>query len=274
MPLIDTHVHLDLEDFDGDRHLVLERAQAAGVQRFIIPSIEPALTPRIQRLADELPGVFYAAGLHPNYAAHFQTDVVEALRALASHRRCVAVGEIGLDYHWDYCPVAVQRQAFEAQLGLAAELELPVIIHNREATDDVLAMLRSWVSGLSGQYRTRPGVLHAFSGSLEQAEMAVDLGFYIGIGGSVTYKKADNVRQVAVSIPLERLLIETDAPYLAPVPYRGKRNEPAYVQIVARYLADLRGISTEMLADTVWMNADQLFQLSVIENFSDPLINA
>lgn len=274
MPLIDTHVHLDLESFDDDRHTVLERARGVGVQRFIIPSIEPALTQRIQRLTNEFSGVFYAAGLHPNYAVHFQASTIEEIRSLASHRRCVAVGEIGLDYHWDYCSVSVQRQAFEAQLGLAAELQLPVIIHNRQASDDVLAILRTWVGGCSGRCRVRPGVLHAFSGSTEQAEVAIDLGFYIGIGGSVTYKNAQNVRQVAVSIPLDRLLIETDAPYLAPVPYRGSRNEPAYVQLIAGYIADLRGVPVDTVVDAVWANADDLFQLSAIESFSDSLMNA
>lgn len=264
MPLIDTHVHLDLSDFENDRQAVLDRARAAGVQRFIIPAIEPALTSRIQQLAGEVTGVFFAAGLHPNSAASFDTDQIEQIRVFASDRRCVAIGEIGLDYHWDYAPVSIQRRAFEAQLELAARLELPVIIHSREALDDVLSILESWVKILPDRLRQRSGVLHAFSGSVEQALKAVELGFYIGIGGPVTYKNSGCLRQVAQLTSLDRLLIETDAPYLAPVPYRGKRNEPAYVCLVAQHVAMLRALQLDVLVDATWLNADRLFQLTSI----------
>lgn len=265
MHLIDTHVHLDLEAFDDDRQAVLDRAREAGVDRLIIPAIEPALTPRIHALAETTAGVFCCAGLHPNSSADYHPDMIEAIRALADHRLCVAIGEIGLDYHWDNSPVAVQRRAFAAQLELAAALELPVIIHNREATDDVLGMLRDWAPHLPPALRDRAGVLHAFSGSPAQVETAVELGFYLGYGGPLTYKNADETRRSASAVPLDRLLLETDAPYLTPTPFRGKRNEPGYVRLVAERMTTVRGITLEELAAATSANAERLFRLSAAE---------
>lgn len=265
MRLLDTHVHLDLEAFDDDRQAVVDRAREAGVDRFIIPAIEPALTPRIQALAETTPGVFCCAGLHPNSSAGFLPDVIEEIRSLARHRLCVAVGEIGLDYHWDNSPVPVQRRAFEDQLALAADLELPVVIHNREATDDVLSMLRDWVPQLPPALRDRAGVLHAFSGTPAQVETAVELGFYLGFGGPLTYKNADETRRSASAVPLDRLLLETDAPYLTPTPHRGKRNEPGYVRLVAERMTTVRGITLDDLASATSANAERLFRLSAAE---------
>jgi TatD DNase family protein len=193
--------------------------------------------------------------VHPNSSAAWQPDWLDGIRAFAAHERVVAIGEIGLDYYWDSSPPSIQQHAFAAQLALAAELNLPVIVHNREASADVLRLLAD--SALNG--RARPGVLHSFSASWEIAQAALDMGFYLGFTGPVTFKKADELRAIAAAAPLDRLLIETDAPFLAPHPYRGKRNEPAYVALVAERIAAVRGLSVAELSDITSANAIRLF---------------
>ncbi len=195
--------------------------------------------------------------MHPNSAADWQDDWIDELRRLAAHPKVVAIGEIGLDYYWDKTPVEIQHHALARQLELAHELHLPVIIHNREANADTLAQLAA--SPLRGG--DRPGVLHSFSGDWSMAEAALAMGFYLGFTGPLTYKKADEMRAVATRAHLDRILIETDAPYLTPQPYRGKRNEPAYVRFVAERLAELRGLSVEEIARITTANAERLFQL-------------
>ncbi len=253
--LIDTHCHLDFDRFDEDRDLVVTRAQKAGVIRIVVPAIDLEGGEKVIALTERYDSVYAAVGIHPNSSAGWRDSLLEDLRALAKHPKVVAIGEIGLDYYRDHSPRPVQRQAFSEQLNLATELGLPVIIHNRQAGSDILRLLSE--SPLSEQ--KKPGVLHSFSSSWEIASYALEIGFYIGFTGPITYKNADDLRQVASKIPIDRLLIETDAPFLAPQQQRGKRNEPAFVSLVADKLAEIRGIKTDTIASQTTANAIRLF---------------
>lgn len=256
--LIDTHCHLDAHAFAGDLEVVMARAAAAGVTRVIVPALDLASAQTILGLADEYEGLYAAVGVHPNSASGWRDEWIDDLYALAAHPQVVAIGEIGLDYYWDKTPPATQHHAFTQQLALAARLDLPVIIHNRDAGADVLHLLAE--SPLAGT--GRPGVLHSFSADWTTAEKALDMGFYLGFTGPLTYKKADDLRAVAARAPLDRLLIETDSPYLSPEPHRGRRNEPAHVRLVAERLAELRGLSLAQIGRATTANAEQLFRLS------------
>lgn len=253
--LIDTHCHLDFASFAADRAEVLARATAAHVTHIIVPGLDLANCTAILPLTVQFSMLYAAVGIHPNSTATWQDNWLETLRHLAQHEKVVAIGEIGLDYYWDNSPKALQQHAFAAQLELAAALALPVIIHNREASADLIAALRR--SPLAGQENA--GVLHSFSGDWLTAVAALDMGFYLGFTGPLTYKKADELRQIAAMAPLERLLIETDAPFLTPQPRRGQRNEPAYVAYVAEKLAEVRGVETTVIAHHTTQNALRLF---------------
>jgi TatD DNase family protein len=255
--LVDTHCHLDFERFDEDREEVVARAEAAGVTRIIVPSLDLENVHDVLALAERYRPVYAAVGVHPNSASDWEDGWLDRLRSLAAHEKVVAIGEIGLDYYWDRAPVSVQQHAFSSQLVLAAELDLPVIVHNREAGADVIRLLAE--SPLSG--RERPGVLHSFSAPWATAAAGLELGFFLGFTGPVTFKKADELRAIAVRVPLERLLVETDAPFLTPQPHRGKRNEPAYVRHVAGKLAEVHGCSLGELAAITTDNARHLFSL-------------
>lgn len=233
------------------------RAAEAGVGRLIVPAIDLDNTRAVLALAERFEGIYAAVGVHPNSAAGRQDDWLDELRDFARHRKVVAIGEIGLDYYWDKTPPDIQRRAFFLQLALAAELALPVIIHNREASTDVIEQLAD--SPLKGS--ERPGVLHSFSGDWAMAEAALEMGFYLGFTGPLTYKNADQLREIAARVPLDRILIETDSPYLTPQPFRGRRNEPAYVRLVAERLAELRGQSLEDIARITTANAERLFNI-------------
>lgn len=259
--LIDTHCHLDFDAYDTDRADVIARAAAQGVTRVVNPATDAASGAAALALADVYPGIFVAVGIHPNSTAEFTPADLDGIAQQAQHTHVVAIGEIGLDYYRDWSPRAQQRLAFEQQLELAARLELPVIIHNREASDDVLAVLAAWVPTLPDSLRERPGVLHSFSAPRAAAEQALALGFYLGFTGPITYKNADALRSVAAAAPLDRLLVETDGPFLTPHPHRGKRNEPAYVAYVAERLAALHNVSNEALAAATTQNAERLFGL-------------
>ncbi len=258
MFFVDTHCHLDFEAFDADRAEVIARAVAAGVTRLIIPAVDLANSAAALALATGYPGVYAAVGIHPNSTAVCPAEWLSALRALAGQPGVVAIGEIGLDYYWQESPPAIQQAALAAQLALAAELNLPVIIHNREAGPDVIHALTESPAAR----RERAGVLHSFSADRELARQALDLGFYLGFTGPLTYKNADDLRAVAAFAPLDRLLLETDAPFLPPQPRRGRRNEPAYVIYVAERLAALRGCSLEAIAAATTANALRLFGLA------------
>lgn len=244
---------------------MLERAHVAGVTRIINPGTDLERSRAALALAETYPVLVAAVGVHPNSTANFVEPMVDELREMAVHPKVVAIGEIGLDYHWDTSPKDVQRRAFEAQLALASELELPVIVHNRESSDDVLAILTAWTATLPDSLKARPGVLHSFSASQEIADRALEIGFFLGFTGPVTFKKADDLRRIAARMPADRILIETDGPFLTPHPYRGTfPNEPAYVRFIAERLASLRLMTDEEFAALSTANAGRLFALTEV----------
>ncbi|MFZ4827962.1 MAG: TatD family hydrolase [Phototrophicaceae bacterium] len=262
MKLIDTHCHLNLPPFANDLDEVIRRARQAGVIQLIIPAIDLETCESAIQLARRYTGVFVAVGIHPNSTADFHPSQIERLRMMATTEpKVVAIGEIGLDYHWKLSPPEKQAEAFRLQLALARELALPLIIHNREASTDTVAILAEWQPSLPPTQHERIGVLHSFSASQAIADQVLSLGFHLGFTGPLTYKNADELRQIASRVPHNRLLIETDAPYLAPQPQRGKRNESAYVIAVAERLATLHQVSTEQMADVTTENARRLFGL-------------
>jgi TatD DNase family protein len=249
--LVDTHCHLDFDAYAEDLEEVIDRASAAGIARIIVPGIDLNSSRAAVRLAERYDTVLAAVGVHPNSSSDWQDEWLDELRPLVQHRRVVAIGEIGLDYYRDHSPHGVQQQAFAAQLALAAELDLPVIVHNREADEDVLAWLRRFGDGR--------GVLHSFASSWEVAVAALSDGYYLGFTGPITFKKADTLRDVAARVPLERVLTETDGPFLTPHPFRGRRNEPAYVRFVANRLAEVRELHEDTVAVQTSANAARLF---------------
>ncbi len=273
MPLIDSHAHLDFRQFDADREAVIERAREAGLVAIVNIGTSLSSSRAAVALAEKYDFIYAAVGVHPHDAKTVTPEVLAELRILARHPKVVAVGEIGLDYYRDLSPRAVQRRVFADQLALAAELALPVVIHSREAHDDVLAALRGW-GGLppgggteednggippAGGTEGGNGVLHSYSAGPERLEEVLGLGFSIGISGPVTFPKANLLRAVAAAVPLERLLVETDCPYLTPQPYRGRRNEPAYVRYVVEAVARARGVPAEAVAQATADNTRRLF---------------
>jgi TatD DNase family protein len=249
---IDTHAHLEMEAFDGDREAVLARAAEAGLTAIVTVGTMLADCEKAVALTRLYKPVYAGVGIHPHEVKDIDTATYDALRVLARQAKVVAIGEIGLDFFYDLSPREVQLRTFQEQLYLAEKLDLPVIIHDREAHAEILNILRP----RKGRLR---GVLHCFSGDWAMACECLDLGFHLSVAGPVTYRKADQLRAVAREIPLERLLIETDAPYLAPLPYRGKRNEPAYIMETARYIAEIRGIPVDELERQTTANARRLF---------------
>lgn len=255
MTLVDSHCHLDDRQFDQDREAVIARALEAGVTRMLAigtgdgpPDLEAAI-----RLADAFPQIYATVGVHPHDARKATPETWRRMRELLSHPKVVAVGEIGLDYYYDNSPRDTQRAVFVEQLRLAAEARKPVVIHTREAWQETLSLLEAhWAAtGLRG-------VFHCFSGGPEEAAQALNLGFFLGFGGVLTFPKAERVRAAARSVPVDRLLLETDAPYLAPVPHRGKRNEPAFVLHTAQALAAARQEPLETLARATTQNFQRL----------------
>jgi TatD DNase family protein len=270
--LTDTHCHLDIDRFDADRGPVIERALQAGVNRILVPSLDAASATRISALVDQHSSLYAAIGIHPTSVDSLWKTYVSELHLLAGGRKVVAIGEIGLDYYWveDARQRALQRDALQGQLDLAEACSLPVVLHMREHDDasdgscagDLLSRLGAWVSGLrarGSRLAERPGVLHSFAGSLDTATAAIGLGFYIGITGPVTYSKADGRRELVRQLPLDSLLIETDAPFLPPEPYRGRRNEPAYVAYIADRIAAVQSRTPSDVASTTSRNAARLF---------------
>jgi len=250
--LVDSHVHLDDKQFDADREGAIERALAAGVDRMMAIGTGngPADLDVAVRMADRYPFMYATIGVHPHDASKATDETWTHMRSLAAHPKVLAVGEIGLDYHYDFSPRDVQRAVFEQQLALAAEFGKPIVIHTREAWDDTLAILRAhWQGG---------GIMHCFTGDESQARQALDLGFHLGFGGVLTFPKAEAVRRAARIAPDDRILVETDCPYLAPVPHRGKRNEPAFVVETARRLAEVRGVTMDAVAESTTRNFEQL----------------
>lgn len=262
--LIDTHAHLDFPEFDTNREEIIIRAREAGVEIIINAGAGLEASQAGVALAETYPQVYAAVGIHPHEAKTLNEDVLTELRALAQHPKVVAIGEIGLDYYRDLSPRPVQRQAFQQQLALARELGKPIIIHDREAHQDVMNTLRRWVrEGYQPPAigHQPVGVMHCFSGDLAMAREVIEMGFYISIPGPVTFTNARRLPELVRVLPLECLLIETDCPYLTPHPYRGRRNEPAYVRLVAEAIARIRGIPLEEVARITTANARALFGL-------------
>jgi len=250
--LTDSHCHLDDQQFDPDREQVIERALEAGVERMMAigtgsgpPDLEAGL-----RLARQRDFIYATVGVHPHDASKATPQTFAAMEALAAYERVLAIGEIGLDYHYDFSPRDVQHEVFVAQLKLAEKAGKPIVIHTREAWDDTLRLLREhWAGG---------GIMHCFSGGPAEARQALDLGFYLSFGGVLTFPKAEALREAARMAPEDRLLLETDAPYLAPVPKRGKRNEPAFMVETARRLAEVRHAAPEHIAERTTANFERL----------------
>lgn len=261
MMFIDSHAHIDGEEYDADRHEVVERAREAGVCAILNVGTGDPHSGSLERaveVAEKYEGVYAAAGVHPHDARLFDAEAARRIQNLTRQSsRIIAWGEIGLDYHYDNSPRDVQRDVFRRQLRMAREVDLPVIIHSREADDDTVAILREELDGYS-----RGGVMHCFGGSLQMMMGVVELGFMISFAGNVTFKKAENLRDVARRVPLERLLVETDCPYLTPVPFRGKRNEPARVVEVARCLAEIHGMTSEEMGSATTGNFQRFFDLN------------
>ncbi|MEG3192595.1 TatD family hydrolase [Lysobacter sp. D1-1-M9] len=251
--LIDTHCHLDAGEFDGDRAAVIERARAAGVTRQIVPAIQADHWPALKAVCTGAPGLFPAYGLHPMWLAKHREPHIAELREWIERERPVAVGECGLDYFVEGLDRTGQSHYFEQQLRLARDFELPVIVHARRALDEVLAALR--------RFAPLRGVVHSFSGSLQQAERLWEQGFLLGLGGPVTYERAQRLRRVASQVPIECLLLETDAPDQPDAGHRGQRNEPARILHVLDTIAELRGIDRAELAAATTANAERLFKL-------------
>lgn len=251
--LFDTHVHLNAEQYKEDLVEVIERAQSEGVVNMIVvgfdrPTIEKAIA-----LVEQYDFLYAAVGWHPVDAIDMTEADLEWIEELAAHPKVVALGEMGLDYYWDKSPKEIQKEVFRKQIALAKRVKLPIIIHNREATQDIVNILKEEGAKEVG------GVMHCFSGSEEIAKECMEMNFYISFGGPVTFKNAKKVKEVAAEIPLDRLLIETDCPYLTPHPFRGKRNEPAHVKLVAEEIALLKNLPFEEIANVTTKNAKKLF---------------
>jgi TatD DNase family protein len=266
---VDTHCHLNFESFDTDRAGVLARARESGVIRILNPGIDLPTSQAAVALAQANPEVYSAIGVHPNSALSWTTGTLDELRQLARHAKVVAIGEIGLDYYRTWAPQDLQRNIFQQQLQLAAEVHLPVVIHSRNksaedrrAVVDVISMLAEWAAELRSQgleVSQHPGVLHSYSDNADTAVRVFGLGFFIGVTGPVTFRSAVELQDVVAASSLDHLLIETDAPFLTPHPYRGKRNEPAYVRFVAERIAQIHNLPVEEVAEITTMNAVKLF---------------
>jgi TatD DNase family protein len=256
--LIDTHCHLDFPQFDADREAVWQRARNAGVAFIVNPGSDLASSRRAVAQAESDPAIYAAVGVHPHEVKDWDASTMTELRTLAAHPRVVAIGEIGLDYYRDLSPRPVQMEVFRRQLDLAAEMGKPVIIHDRDAHVDLARILAEWLAELGG-HRERAGVLHSFSGDLALARQVLDWGFLIGLGGPLTFQNARPLQALARNLPLDKVLIETDSPYLSPHPFRGQRNEPSRVSYVARMLAELQGRAVLDVANQTTINAKRLF---------------
>lgn len=256
--LFDTHTHIDQEEFDANRSEVLDRARDAGVFQIIAVGCTAAASRKCLEIADEFDGVYAAVGIQPNYVAEALPEDWSVIEELSTKPGVVAIGETGLDRHWDYAPFDLQQDYFDRHMRLAEKLELPFIVHMRDCDEDILEMLRA--ARKRGKLK---GIMHSFTGSPEMAAECVEMGMHISFAGMVTYKNAQDLRDCVRTIPEDRLLIETDCPYLSPVPVRGKKpNEPAYLKHTAACIAEQRGVTLELLSETTTSNAQKLFGLT------------
>lgn len=253
--LIDTHCHLDDPRYDADREAMIRRAQDAGIGHFVTIGCDLETSRAAVAMAQQHAFISATVGVHPHEVTHITDGWYDEFRRLAQSGRVVAYGEIGLDYHYDHSPRDVQRARFREQVRLARELRLPIVIHTREAQEDTMTILREERAGEMG------GVFHCFSGDSALAKDALDLGFSLSFSGVITFNNATMLRDIVKTVPLDRILVETDAPYLTPVPHRGARNEPAYVRHVADKISELRDISSEDVENATTQNATRLFNI-------------
>ncbi|BFT68742.1 MULTISPECIES: TatD family hydrolase [Paenibacillus] len=253
--LTDSHTHLNAEQFQEDQDEVIQRAREAGVTRMVNVGFNRETIPSSIALAEKYDFIYTTVGWHPVDAIDMMPGDLEWIESLCQHEKVVAIGEIGLDYYWDKSPKDVQQRVFREQIRLARKLQMPIVIHNRDAHQDILTILKEEKAAEVG------GIMHCFSGSWETAKQCLDMNFHISFGGPVTFKNAKQPKEVLAQVPLDRLLIETDAPYLTPHPFRGKRNESAYVRLVAETAAEIKGISLEELAEITTNNAIALLGL-------------
>ncbi|WP_026688708.1 TatD family hydrolase [Alteribacter aurantiacus] len=254
--LFDTHVHLNADQFEDDLTDVIERAQEAGVKEMVVVGFDKKTIHKAMALVEQYDFLYASVGWHPVDAIDMTDEHLKWIEELSAHPKVVAIGEMGLDYHWDKSPKDVQKEVFRKQIRLAKKVNMPIIIHNREADQDIVDVLKEEDAGQVG------GIMHCFAGDMDMARECLDMNFHISFGGPVTFKNAKLPKEVATQIPMDRLLIETDCPFLAPHPNRGKRNEPAYVTLVAEKLAELKEVSYEELIEQTRNNAKKLFNIS------------
>ena len=253
--LIDTHAHLDDTRFDGDRDAMIARAREAGVEHFVTIGCDLTTSRAAVELADRYPFIYATVGVHPHEAKQIGDSWYDDLRRLAQHKKVVAYGEIGLDYHYNHSPPKLQRERFREQITLARELRLPIVVHTREAQDDTIAILKEENAADVG------GVFHCFSGDARLAKNALDLGFLLSFSGVITFQNATMLRDIVKTVPMDRILVETDSPYLTPAPHRGKRNEPAHVRLVAEKIAAIQGMTADQIAELTSQNARRVFKI-------------
>ncbi len=254
--LFDTHAHLNSQQYKEDLEQVIERAKSEKVEKIVVVGFDRPTIMRAMELIEEYDFIYAAIGWHPVDAIDMTDEDLAWIKDLSQHEKVVAIGEMGLDYYWDKSPKDVQKEVFRRQIALAKEVNLPIVIHNRDATEDVVTILKEEGAAEVG------GIMHCFTGSLETAKACMDMNFYISFGEPVTFKNAKKPKEVVKEIPGDRLLIETDCPYLTPVPFRGKRNEPSYVKYIAEQIAELREISFEELAELTTKNAKKVFRIN------------
>ena len=262
--LVDTHCHLNFEVFDNEHSKIIIDAGRFGVKMIINPAVDVVSSQDVVKMADQNQNIFAAIGVHPNETMSWNEDSLIILENLALNKKVVAIGEIGLDYYRDRSPREKQLQVLEKQLDLAAKFNLPVIIHNRAANQDILSILEAWQSSLVAQdspLAESPGVLHSFSADYETAVRGLDRNFFLGVTGPITFPSARELREIVSEIPLESLLLETDAPFLAPQPRRGKRNEPGFLIFTAQKLSDLKNVPIETVASITTASAKRLFRI-------------
>lgn len=253
--LFDTHSHINAEQFNEDLQEVLQRALDAGVANQVVVGFDNETITRAMQMVEAYDYLYAAVGWHPVDAIDMTEADLERIEKLAAHEKVVAIGEIGLDYYWDKSPKDIQQQVFRKQIQLAKRVNLPIIIHNREATQDIVRILKEEKAEEVG------GIMHCFTGSAETAKECIEMNFLISLGGPVTFKNAKKPKEVAKEVPLDKLLVETDCPYLTPHPFRGKRNEPSYVKLVAEEIAKLKELSFEEVADQTTRNAKRIFRI-------------
>jgi TatD DNase family protein len=263
--LIDSHAHLDYE-YEQSTEQLLELARAAGVERVIAVAAAADSLKRVRELSEKFPNVYFSSGIHPHDSKDFKPEIFAEIRDLARHPRCVAVGELGLDYHYDLSDRNLQHEALKQQLDFSAEIGKPVIVHTREADADTVRFLTEHAAKFRAAHGEKsPGVIHCFTGTADLARACLGLGYHISFSGIITFKNAEDLRQVVRDVvPLEKLLVETDSPFLAPIPFRGKKNMPAHTRVVAEKVAELKGLALDAVASATRANTERLFGLASI----------